>query len=341
MTQSPTNTDNSSHTSLYDTSYRFSVAPMMAWTDRHYRFFARQLTKKTLLYTEMISDNTLIHGNRDFLMKYHPTEHPLACQLGGSDPEKLKEAVQIVENYSYDEINLNLGCPSPRVKKNSFGACLMKDPKQVERCLNAMQSATKKTPITVKTRIGVDDLDSFEFIQDFIARIQGTGVKQCIIHARKAWLHGLSPKENREIPPLQYETVYRLKEKFPDLVIVINGGIKTIEQAQHHLKYVDGCMVGRAAYETPYILSTVDRDIFHDDTTPILTREEAIGAILPYAQHHVEEGGKISHITQHLLGLFHGQRGGRLFRRSLSENAHKKEATHHIIKEAMHHLQED
>lgn len=327
-------------TTLYNHSYRFSIAPMMAWTDRHYRFFARQLTKRALLYTEMISDNTLLHGNRDFLMRYHPTEHPIACQLGGSDPEKLKDAVQIVESYGYDEINLNLGCPSPRVKKNSFGACLMKDPKQVELCLKAMQYAAKKVPITIKTRIGVDEFDSFDFIQDFIARIQDTGITQCIIHARKAWLNGLSPKENREIPPLQYDTVYRLKEKFPNMIIIINGGIKTIEQAQHHLNYVDGCMVGRAAYETPYLLSTVDRDIFHEDISP-LTRKEAIQAILPYARQHVQEGGKIAHITQHLLGLFHGQRGGRLFRRFLSENAHKTDATHHIIQEAIESSQVD
>jgi len=297
--------------------HRFCVAPMMDRTDRHCRYFHRLLTQRSLLYTEMLHSNAILKGDTDKLLAYDQKEHPLAIQLGGSDPISLAEASQISEAFGYKEVNLNVGCPSSKVQKGRFGAILMKEPELVSKCVNAMKDSVD-IPVTVKCRIGVDDMDEDAQLDKFIKEVSSSGCETFIIHARKAWLKGLSPKDNREIPPLDYQRVYKLKDTFPDLDFVINGGIKTIEESKHHLKYVDGVMLGREAYDNPFILTGVDNSIFLEESNPI-SRAEALKLLLPYIQSEIEKGTKISHITKHLMGLFKGLQGAKEIRRFLTK----------------------
>lgn len=296
-------------------SHRFSIAPMMDRTDRHCRYFHRLLTGKSLLYTEMLHSNAIIKGNTNKLLSYSHDEHPLAIQLGGSDPESLAEASVISEEYGYKEINLNVGCPSSKVQKGRFGAILMKEPKLVAKCVSNMKRSVC-IPVTVKCRIGVDDMDQDAQLDRFIEEVSFEGCNTFIIHARKAWLKGLSPRDNREIPPLNYERVYKLKDKFHHLNIVINGGIKTIEESLEHLNHVDGVMVGREAYDNPLMLNSIDKEIYKE-TKNSLTRTEILIKLLPYIQSEVNKGTKITHITRHIMGLFRGFHGAKDIRKYL------------------------
>ncbi len=293
---------------------------MMDWTDRHCRFFHRLLTRHALLYTEMVTAEAILHGKRDRLLSFDPSEHPVALQLGGSDPTKLAAAARIGADYGYDEINLNVGCPSDRVQEGRFGACLMAEPQLVADCVAAMQAAVV-VPVTVKCRIGIDNQDSDTDLERFVATVAGAGCATFIVHARKAWLQGLSPKENREVPPLDYHRVRRLKIEHPELTIILNGGIATFDDAVGHFADVDGVMLGRAAYQTPWLLADIDRKIFGDQTAPAVSRAEIIDRLLLYAAGHVDGGGRLNNITRHILGLYHGEPGARAFRRHLSENA--------------------
>ena len=295
--------------------HRFCVAPMMDRTDRHCRYFHRLLTKRSLLYTEMLHSNAILNGDVDKLLEFKAEEHPLAIQLGGSDPSSLAEASLISEEFGFKEVNLNIGCPSSKVQKGKFGAVLMKEPELVSRCVHAMKKSVS-IPITVKCRIGVDDMDEDASLDKFIKEVSFSGCETFIIHARKAWLRGLSPKDNREIPPLNYERVYKLKQTFPELNIVINGGIKTIKESIDHLKYVDGVMLGREAYDNPFILTEVDNKIFSDAMNP-MRRSDILYKLLPYIQSEIDKGTKISHITKHLMGLFKGFDGAKSIRRYL------------------------
>ena len=295
--------------------HKFCVAPMMDRTDRHCRHFHRLLTQRSWLYTEMLHSNAILKGDTNKLLSYSQSEHPLAIQLGGSDPISLAEASQISEDFGYKEINLNVGCPSSKVQKGRFGAILMKEPDLVSKCVSAMKNSVD-IPVTVKCRIGVDDMDEDVQLDKFIKEVSSSGCETFIIHARKAWLKGLSPKDNREIPPLDYQRVYRLKDTFPDLEFVMNGGIKTIEESKYHLKYVDGVMLGREAYDNPFILTNVDNSIFLEASNPI-SRSEVLKLLLPYIQSEIEKGTKISHITKHLMGLFRGFHGAKAVRKYL------------------------
>ena len=292
---------------------------MMDWTDRHCRLFHRQLTGHALLYTEMVTAEAILHGDRQRLVGFDASEHPVALQLGGSDPVKLAEAAAIGADLGYDEINLNVGCPSDRVQAGRFGACLMAEPKLVASCVAAMQAAVD-VPVTIKCRIGIDDQDSEADFQNFIDTVANAGCTMFAVHARKAWLSGLSPKENREVPPLDYARVYRLKEARGDLTIVLNGGIATLEDAERHVDHVDGVMMGRAAYQTPYILADVDRRFF-GGRLPIPTRAAALRGLVAHTREHLAGGGRLNNIVRHTLGLMHGLKGARQFRRYFSENA--------------------
>lgn len=303
-------------------AHKLSVAPMMEWTDRHCRMFHRQITRHALLYTEMVNAEAIIHGPRDRLLSYSEAEHPIALQLGGSEPEALGEATRIAADYGYDEINLNVGCPSDRVQKGRFGACLMREPETVRASMEAIAAAAATAEVSVKCRIGVDDMDDEAGLSEFIDHVARSGVKMFIIHARKAWLKGLSPKQNREIPPLNYERVYRMKAARPDLTIILNGGVETIEQAKAHLEMVDGVMIGRAAYQTPMVLSDVDDRIFGAKKEG-KTAHQIAEAMQPYIEAELSKGTRLHHITRHMLGLFHGQPGARQFRRILSEEANR------------------
>jgi tRNA-dihydrouridine synthase A len=306
---------------------------MMDWTDRHCRVFHRQLTKHALLYTEMVTADAVIHGDRTRLLGYSDIEHPLALQLGGSNPTKLAEAARIGADLGYDEINLNVGCPSDRVPEGRFGACLMSEPDVVAACVSAMR-ASQTVPVTVKCRIGIDDQDEEEDLRRFIEIVAGSGCTTFVVHARKAWLKGLSPKENREVPPLDYARVYRLKQAHPELTIVLNGGIETIADAQSHLDHLDGVMLGRAAYQNPAILADVDRVIF-GTASESPTRAEALHAMVPYVEQHLGRGGRLSNVTRHILGLYHGQPRGKAFRRHLSECATEVSATADVLQAAI------
>jgi tRNA-dihydrouridine synthase A len=306
---------------------------MMDWTDRHCRAFHRILSRHALLYTEMVTALAVIHGDRARLLGMNPCEHPIALQLGGSDPAALAEAAVIGEGFGYDEINLNVGCPSDRVQEGRFGACLMAEPELVAACVTAMQERVG-IPVTVKCRIGIDDQDDEADLSRFIDVVAAAGCTTFIVHARKAWLQGLSPKENREVPPLDYARVYRLKAARPALTIVINGGIADLEAAEQHLEHVDGVMLGRAAYQTPYSLADVDRRLFGDDRAP-LTRADAIAAIIPHVERHLAAGGRLNNVVRHILGLYHGQPRARAFRRHLSENAVKEGAGIEVLIEAL------
>jgi tRNA-dihydrouridine synthase A len=279
---------------------------MMDWTDRHQRVFMRGVTRRALLYTEMVTTNAVLRGDRARVLGYSNLEKPLALQLGGDDPARLAECARIAEDWGYDEVNLNVGCPSERVKSGNFGACLMAQPELVAACVAAMRAAVR-VPVTVKHRIGIDDLDSFEHLRRFVAVVAEAGAARFSVHARKAWLSGLSPKENRTVPPLCYATVYRLKEMFPELTIELNGGVRSIAEVETHLRRVDAVMVGRAAYETPYALAEVDRRLYGDARVP--TRREVVTSILPYVAEQLGRGVPLKCMTRHMLGLFAGQPG--------------------------------
>ena len=294
-----------------------AVAPMMDWTDRHCRYLLRLISKQALLYTEMVTTGAILNGNRDRFLRYNDCEHPLALQLGGSDPQQLAECSRIGEAAGYDEINLNVGCPSDRVQSGRFGACLMAEPALVADCVAAM-SKTVSVPVTVKTRIGIDDRDSYEELSQFIDRVRQGGCKTFIIHARKAFLQGLSPKENRTVPPLNYEYAYRIKQQYPQLSIIINGGITDLDAAEQHLTVADGVMLGRSAYHNPYLLAEVDRRLFQA-REPVPSREEIVQRMLPYIERELNQGSPLKHITRHMLGLFQGIPGARHWRRHLSE----------------------
>ncbi len=292
---------------------------MMDWTDRHCRFFHRLLTRHAVLYTEMITAEAILHGVRGRLLRFSDEEHPVALQLGGSDPIRLAAAAAIGEAEGYDEINLNIGCPSDRVQEGRFGACLMAEPDLVADCVATMR-ASVRVPVTVKCRIGIDDQDSEADFDRFVAAVAKAGCQVFIVHARKAWLQGLSPKENRDIPPLDYGRVHRLKAAHPDLTIIINGGLTDLDSASAQLTHVDGVMLGRAAYQNPYILASVDRR-FYGGTVAPLTREDVLEELVTYAARHVAQGGRLYNVVRHILGLYRGEPGARAFRRYLSENA--------------------
>jgi tRNA-dihydrouridine synthase A len=313
--------------------HRFCIAPMMDWTDRHCRAFHRVLSGKALLYTEMVTAAAVIHGERERLIGFDDVERPLALQLGGADASELAEAARIGEDFGYDEINLNCGCPSDRVQSGCFGAALMGEPVKVAACVATMQKAVS-VPVTVKCRIGIDDRDSEAEFRQFIDTVADAGCRTFIVHARKAWLSGLSPKQNREIPPLDYGRVYRLKTARPDLHIVINGGIASLDEAEGHLAHVDGLMLGRAAYQTPWIVGDADRRLFAT-ANPVASRAEAIAAFMPYVEAQLAQGIYLSRLTRHILGLYCGEPGGRLWRRHLSQNAHRPGAGPEVIADAL------
>jgi tRNA-dihydrouridine synthase A len=296
---------------------KVSVAPMMDCTDRHERFFLRLISKNTLLYTEMIVSEAINRGDKKKLLEFNINEKPVALQIGGSSPKLLAEATKAGEEFGYDEINLNLGCPSKKVEKNKFGACLMKEPNLVADCLSKMQSVTK-LPVTIKTRIGYDNTEDYENLYNFITKLKNTGVQTFIIHARKAILGKFTPKQNLNIPPLNYDFVYRLKKDFPTEEIIINGGINSTNEAKTHLKKVDGVMIGRSAYHTPYILADIEREIFNNKDVP--SRQEVIEQLLHYVRVEIEKGTRLNQIMRHTLGLFHGQTGSSYWKRYLSEN---------------------
>jgi tRNA-dihydrouridine synthase A len=312
---------------------RFSTAPMLDWTDRHCRYFHRLLTSQTLLYTEMVTTGAMIHGRGDYLA-YNEEEHPVALQLGGSNPEELAICARQAQQRGYDEVNLNVGCPSDRVQNGRFGACLMAEAQRVAECVAAMKSMVD-IPVTVKTRIGIDEQDSYEFLTDFVAIVaEKGGCEQFTIHARKAWLSGLSPKENREIPPLDYPRVYRIKKDFPHLSIAVNGGVKSLSDVKKHLTYLDGVMVGREAYQNPYLLAEVDQQIFALDT-PVKKRSEIVKSMYPYIEAQLSLGAHLGHITRHMIGLFQQMPGAKQWRRYLSENAHKPGAGVEVLQAAL------
>lgn len=320
---------------MKSTLNKFSVAPMLDWTDRHCRYFHRILTKQSLLYTEMVTTGAILFGKGDYLT-FNTQEHPVSLQLGGSDPVSLAKCAKLAEQRGYDEINLNVGCPSDRVQNGMFGACLMGNATLVADCIKAMQDAVT-IPVTVKHRIGIDQQDSYEFVCHFIETIMPY-CQTFIVHARKAWLSGLSPKENREVPPLDYERVYQLKRDYPELVIAINGGITSLEQIKIHLQHVDGVMVGREAYQNPMLLSEIDQQIFAKDhaiTNPI----SAIEQLFPYIEVELAKGTQLNHIMRHTLGIFNGKKGAKQWRRYLSENAHKKGAGLEVVEKALSFIQ--
>src|SRR5215475_12190876 len=314
-------------------SWRFSVAPMMDWTDRHCRVFHRLMTRRARLYTEMLTTGAIIHGDRARLLAFDASEHPVALQLGGSSPVDLAQAARIGEDFGYDEINLNVGCPSDRVKDGRFGACLMAEPALVGECVAAMRQAVK-IPVTVKCRIGIDDQDP-EVALDTLARgVVAAGTDALIVHARKAWLNGLSPKENRDIPPLDYGRVYRLKAVLPDVPVIINGGIASIEEAREHLAYVDGVMLGRAAYQEPWRLLTVDSELF-GEAAPQATMKDVFEAMTPYIERELASGTRLHAITRHFVGAFHAVPGARAFRRHLSEHGVRAGADIGVLRDAV------
>jgi tRNA-dihydrouridine synthase A len=306
-------------TELRSPEYQFSIAPMMDWTDRHCRYLHRLLTREALLFTEMVTSAAIIHGDRDRLLGYDDAEHPVAVQLGGSEPAELAEAARICADFGYDEINLNVGCPSDRVQSGKFGACLMAEPHLVAECVDAMNAAVS-VPITVKCRIGIDDQDTEEALDVLADAVVDAGADALYVHARKAWLHGLSPKENRDIPPLDYPRVYRLAQRLAPLPVAINGGVNTIDESIEHLQHVSGVMLGRAAYKNPMILADVDRAIFGSDAPPPRL-EDILAEMMDYARREVEKDTRINQITRHMLGLANGRPGARQFRQILTVEA--------------------
>ena len=310
----------------------FSVAPMMDWTDRHCRYFHRTLTKQALLYTEMVTADAVIHGQRERLIGFSSEEHPLAIQLGGSDPKKLQEAAKIAEDFGYDEVNLNVGCPSDRVQNGTFGACLMREPQLVARCVDAMKQAVSM-PVTVKCRIGVDDQEPEEALNKIADDVFAAGCDALWVHARKAWLQGLSPKENRDVPPLNYGLVYALKERLPDRFIGINGGITTLDESEDHLKIMDGVMLGRAAYHDASLLAEVDQRIYGIESDDF-DWNDVLETMMAYCAEQQANGFRLSAITRHMIGLFHGRAGAKRYRQILSEEARLETATPDILRRA-------
>jgi tRNA-dihydrouridine synthase A len=309
---------------------------MMDWTDRHCRFFLRLIAPRVLLYTEMVTTGAVLFGDRERFLRFDPAEHPLALQLGGADPGQLARCAELGAARGYDEINLNVGCPSDRVQNARFGACLMAEPELVAACVRAMRAATD-APVTVKTRIGIDERDSYEFLHRFVEAIARAGCRTVILHARKAWLSGLSPKQNREVPPLRYELVHRIKTDFPELEVIANGGIRTLEQARAQLAAVDGVMIGREAYQNPYVLAERERALL-GSADPAPTRFEIIRRLLPYVERERAEGTPLAAITRHILGLFNGQPGARAWRRHLSEAPQRPGAGPEVIVAALDHV---
>ena len=311
---------------------KISVAPMMDCTDRHDRFFLRLMSKNVMLYSEMVATKSAIHGDRKKILSYSPEEKPLALQVGGSDKEELAEVAKIAEDMGYDEININLGCPSKKVQKNMFGACLMKEPDLVAECINSMVNSCN-IPVTAKTRIGFDQTEEFDYLNNFIHKIRDAGTKTFILHARKAMLTGLSPKQNLNIPKLNYNMVYEIKKQNPELEIIINGGISKVSEIDNHLKFCDGVMIGRSIYQNPYSLIDIERDIFNTHNNP--TREQVVEKLLEYAEKEVKLGTKINHIMRHTVGLYHGQTGSKDWKRYLSDNLMARESdfqkTKHIM----------
>ena len=296
---------------------KVSVAPMMDCTDRHERYFLRLISKNTLLYTEMVVDEAINRGDKKKLLEFNIEEKPVALQLGGSSPKLLASATKVGEDFGYDEINLNLGCPSRKVEKNKFGACLMKEPNLVADCLAEMKAATK-LPVTIKTRIGYDNVEDYENFHNFISTLKEVGITTFIIHARKAMLGKFTPKQNLNIPPLKYDYVYKLKQDFPDDEIIINGGITSVKEIRTHLEKTDGVMIGRAAYHTPYLLADIEREIFDNENVP--SRQDVIEQLIPYVKSELKKGTRLNQIMRHTLGLFHGQSGASFWKRYLSEN---------------------
>ena len=315
------------------TSHRFCLAPMMDWSDRHCRYFWRLLTKHARLYTEMVTTGALVHGDRHRFLNYNPEEHPLALQVGGSDPQALATTAALAEEWQYDEINLNCGCPSDRVQSGKIGAVLMAEPKLVAECVHAMINACD-IPVTVKHRVGIDDMEDYQGMHDFVDSVAQAGCKVFIVHARKAWLKGLSPKENREIPPLKYDLVRQLKADFPHLTIVINGGITNLDQSLTLLEDLDGVMIGREAYQNPYFLAQVDNHLFGEAHLNA-SRLAILNLYAEYCADQIEQGMRLHHMTRHILGLFQGQPRARLFRQYLSQNANKPGAGIEVLKDAI------
>jgi len=318
---------------------RFSVAPMMEWTDRHCRFFHRLLTRRALLYTEMLTTGAIIHGDRQRLLKFNEAEQPVAIQLGGSDPRALAECARIAEDFGYAEVNFNVGCPSDRVQEGRFGACLMAEPKLVGDCVAAMKSAVR-VPVTVKCRIGIDEQDTEIALEEFVSAVEAAKADAVIVHARKAWLAGLSPKENREVPPLDHERVYRLKAAHPNLAIVLNGGVAGIEQASAHMVHVDGVMMGRAAYQEPWRLLAVDPELF-GEAAPFPSVRAAVEAFIPYVQREIAAGTRLHSITRHMHGLFQHVPGARAFRRHLATEAVKPGAGANVLLDALSRVRDE
>ena len=315
---------------------------MMGWTDRHARYFLRLISRHALLYTEMVNTGAMLHnqqmvGEQKRHLAYHVSEHPLALQLGGSDPVALAKCAVMAEDAGFDEVNLNVGCPSDRVKSGHFGACLMADPALVADCVSAMK-AKVEIPVTVKCRVGIDEMEGYQPLEHFVELVSAGGCDTFIVHARKAWLQGLSPKENREIPPLRYDYVHRLKTEKPGLTVIINGGIKTMETVVEELEHVDGVMIGREAYHNPYMLARVDRDIYQDTEACIKSREQIVEQLCGYIDAEVARGVILHSITRHILGLYQGCRGARAWRRHLSENAHGTDADSSVVRDALKYV---
>jgi len=315
---------------------RFCVAPMLDWTDRHERYFLRLFSKHAVLYSEMVTTGALIHGERDRYLKFNKEEHPVALQLGGSDPKAMSDCAKMAEDYGYDEVNINVGCPSDRVQNGAFGACLMAEPDLVAENVSAMQSAVD-IPVTVKNRIAIDEMDEYQCLPHFLETVSQAGCEIFIIHARKAWLKGLSPKQNRDVPPLNYDLVYQMKRDFPKLEIIINGGIKTLEQSEQHLEQVDGVMVGREAYHNPYMMNQVDQRLYGEVSNGG-TEFEILDQYIKYMQKQIDKGIYLKHMSRHLLGLFTGQAGAKAWRRHISENAHKDGAGIEVIQQAASYI---
>ena len=317
---------------------RFCVAPMLDCTDRHARFFLRQISHHAVMYTEMVTTGALIHGDRARFLDFSPAEHPIALQLGGSDSKAMAQCAEFAQEWGYDEVNINVGCPSDRVQSGSFGACLMQEPGLVAENVHAM-SAVVDIPVTVKARIGVDDQEPRDALWRLTEAVANAGCQVLLVHARKAWLKGLSPKENRDIPPLDYELVYQLKRDFPELEVIINGGIKTLAESQQHLNQVDGVMVGREAYSNPYILAGVDSQLYADQRM-VLSREQVLQKYLDYCAEQLQQGTRLNHLSRHVVGLFHGEPNSRLWRQHISENAHKKGVGLEVLQQAFEKQQE-
>jgi len=315
---------------------RFCVAPMLDWTDRHERYFLRLISKHAVLYTEMVTTGALIHGDKERYLQFNKEEHPVALQLGGSNPKAMTICAKMAEDYGYDEVNINVGCPSDRVQNGAFGACLMAEPELVAENVSQMQNAVN-IPVTVKNRIAIDEMDEYECLPKFLETVSGSGCKTFIIHARKAWLKGLSPKQNRDVPPLNYELIYQMKRDFPELEIIINGGIKTLDESVQHLGQVDGVMIGREAYHNPFMMNEVDQRLY-GEAVDKRSSLEILDKYTEYMQKKIDEGVYLKHMSRHLLGLFIGQPGAKAWRRHISENAHKEGAGIEVIQQAVSYI---